>query len=268
MRQKGGEPRGWAVPSATNRAKLASVISPQELGHCRLCHVQRIPLREGHLLPYWAQRGEPPIPMRVHCAACERRLAHDDDYVARLAYAGDRLGLLEHVVPAPGPRPDLRIASLRGFNAAAMARFAASIFWRAHASGDPACAGLALTRGEAEGLRDYLRGARALPARICLTVAALIESEGEADPPWTATHFPRTQTQGDERCHVFATAGLAFVLSAGDTAAGIAGICLACGHDPHVVFTSWSRVPHAVTMTDALLCGVRKSRPGQSIVGA
>jgi hypothetical protein len=96
-------------------------------------------------------------------------------------------------------------------------------------------------------------------------VAALIESEGEADPPWTSTHFPRTQVHGDERWHVFATAGLAFGLSAGDTAAGIGGICLACGHDPHVVFTGWSRVHHAVTMTDALLCGVRKSRPHQPV---
>jgi hypothetical protein len=60
---------------------------------------------------------------------------------------------------------------------------------------------------------------------------------------------------------MFAVAGLAFCLSAGDAAAGIGGICLACGHDPHVVFTAWSRVRHLVTLTDALLTGVRKSRP-------
>jgi hypothetical protein len=238
-----------------------------ELGSCRLCHAQRIPLRETHLLPHWAQRGEPPIAVRVHCDACERRLVRDDEYVARLAYAGDRLGLLEHVVPAPGPRPDLRVASLRGFNAPAMAHFAASIFWRAHASAHPSCQGLALTKPEAEALRDYVRGARALPSRMCLTVAALLDSEGEADPPWTTTRFPVTQTQGADRWHVFAAAGLAFCLSGGDTAAGIGGICLACGHDPHVVFTSWSRIRHAVTMTDALLCGVRKSRPGVPIAG-
>jgi hypothetical protein len=238
------------------------------LGHCQLCHAQRIPLREGHLLPNWAQRGAPPLPVAVHCEPCERRLTRDDQYVARLAYAGDRLGLLEHVVPSAGPRPDLRVASLRGFNAPAMARFAAGIFWRAHAAADPSCAGLRLGRGEAEALREFLRGTRPQPSRLCLTVAALIDSEGEADPPWTTTHFPITRVQGDDRWHVFAVAGLAFSLSAGDTAAGIGGICLACGHDPHVVFTSWSRVQHAVTLTDALLCGVRKSRPRQPVVGS
>jgi hypothetical protein len=235
------------------------VSPPQELGSCRLCHVQRVPLREAPLLPSWALRDTAPILVRVHCEACERRLVQDEAYVARLAYGEDRLGLLEHVVPAAGPRPDLRVASLRGFNVGALARFAAGIFWRAHAALEP---GLSLSRAEAEALRDFLRGTRPAPLGLCFTLAALIESDGPA-APWTTTRFPVTEEngQGEARAHLFAVAGLAFCLAPGATAPGIAGTCLACGHDPHVVFTSWSRVRHAVTMTDALLCGVRKSRP-------
>jgi hypothetical protein len=241
------------------------VTPPQELGNCRLCHVQRSALREAPLLPGWALRDTAPILVRVHCDACERRLVQDEAYVARLAYGEDRLGLLEHVVPVAGPRPDLRVASLRGFNVGALARFAAAIFWRAHAALEP---GLSLSRAEGEALREYVRGTRPMPLRLCFTLAALIESDGGPHPPWTTTRFPVTEKHGpgEDRSHLFAVAGLAFCLSSGDTAPGIAGTCLACGHDPHVVFTSWPRVRHSVTMTDALLCGVRKSRSDQRTV--
>jgi hypothetical protein len=236
-------------------------VSPIEaMGDCRLCRAQGIPLRLSRVLPRWAFPGTPQVEEPLHCEPCEGRLSRDGDYVAHLAYSGERLGLLEHVVPGPGPREDLRVASLRGFNATAMARFAASVFWRAHVSTRAECARLYLASPEEESLRDYLRGVRARPLRLCFTVAALIESDGEV-PPWTTTSFPVTDGRGEGRWHMFAVAGLAFGMSAGDAAAGIGGICLACGHDPHVVFTAWSRVRHAVTLTDALLTGVRKSRP-------
>jgi hypothetical protein len=240
---------------------LAVVTAPPVTGDCRLCHVQRIALRPSRVLPRWAYPGTPQVEEALHCEVCETRLSRDADYVARLAYAGDRLGLLEHVIPTPGPREDLRVASLRGFNAPGMARFAASVFWRAHVSGRPECGHLFLSAAEEQSLRDYLLGSRPKPSRLCLTVAALIEDDGAGVPPWTTTSFPLTDTRGEGRWHMFAVAGLAFSLSAGDSAAGIAGTCLACGHDPHVVFTSWSRVRHTVTLNDALLAGVRKSRP-------
>jgi hypothetical protein len=213
------------------------------------------------VLPLWSYVELPPIEEPLHCDACEARLCHDTDYVARLAYTGHGLGLLEHVIPSVGPREDLRVASLRGFNAHAMAHFAASVFWRAHVSARPECGRLFLSSAEEQSLRDYLRGTRAIPSRLCITVAALIEDDGGGVPPWTTTSFPVTDTRGEGRWHMFAVAGLAFSLSAGDAAAGIGGTCLACGHDPHVVFTAWSRVRHVVTLTDALLTGVRKSRP-------
>jgi hypothetical protein len=240
---------------------LAVVTAPPVIGDCRLCHAQGIPLRLSRVLPRWAYPGTPQVEEPLHCEACEGRLAHDTDYVAHLAYTGDHLGLLEHVIPGPGPREDLRVASLRGFNAPAMARFAASVFWRAHVSSRPECGRLFLSSAEEQSLRDYLRGVRPKPSRLCLTVAALIEDDGAGVPPWTTTSFPVTDTRGEDRWHMFAVAGLAFSLSAGDAAAGIGGTCLACGHDPHVVFTAWSRVRHVVTLTDALLTGVRKSRP-------
>jgi hypothetical protein len=237
-------------------------MSPIEyVGDCRLCRAQGIPLRPSRVLPRWAFPSLPQLEEPLHCEHCEARLGRHADYVSHLAYSGERLGLLEHVAPGPGPREDLRVASLRGFNATAMAHFAASVFWRAHASTNPECGRLYLSSPEEESLRDYLRGARPRPSRLCVTVAALIESDQPDVPPWTTTSFPVTDTRGQDRWHMFAVAGLAFCLSAGDAAAGIGGICLACGHDPHVVFTSWSRVRHAVTLTDALLTGVRKSRP-------
>jgi hypothetical protein len=237
------------------------VSSVLHVGDCRLCRAQGVSLKPSRVLPRWAFPSLPQVEEALHCEACEARLAHNTDYVAHLAYSGERLGLLEHVVPGPGPRHDLRVASLRGFNATAMAQFAASVLWRAHVSERPECGRLYLSNAEAESLRDYLRGMRPRPSRLCLTMAALIESDEGEVPPWTTTSFPVTDTRGEGRWHMFAVAGLAFSMSAGDAAAGIGGICLACGHDPHVVFTSWSRVRHVVTLTDALLTGVRKSRP-------
>ena len=229
-----------------------------DLGDCRLCRAQGVFLRRSHVLPGWAYRTPSPFDEALHCESCEARLSREDEYVSRLAYGAGRLGLLEHVLPTPGPRPDLRTASLRGFNVAALARFAAGIFWRAHVSARPECARLYLGEPQGELLRDYLRGARPMPSRMCLTLAALVEDGSDGVPPWTTTAFPRTDTQGDEGFHTFAVAGLAFNLATGDTAAGIGGICLACGHDPRVVFTAWSRVRHVVTLTDALLTGARK----------
>jgi hypothetical protein len=135
------------------------------------------------------------------------------------------------------------------------------VFWRAHVSGRPECGRLYLSALEEQALREYLLGLRPRPLRLCFTMAALIESDDPQTPPWTTTSLPVTDARGEGRWHMFAVAGLAFCLSAGDAAAGIGGICLACGHDPHVVFTAWSRVRHLVTLTDALLTGVRKSRP-------
>jgi hypothetical protein len=237
-------------------------VSPVlHLGDCRLCHAQGISLRSCRVLPRWAFPSLPQVEEWLHCEPCEGRLSRHTDYVAHLAYSGERLGLLEHVVPGPGPREDLRVASLRGFNATAMAQFAASVFWRAHVSDRPECERLYLSSVEEDALRDYLRGGRPRPSRLCFTVAALIERDDAETPPWTTTSFPVTDTRGEGRWHMFAVAGLAFGMSAGDAAAGIGGICLACGHDPHVVFTAWSRVRHVVTLTDALFTGVRKSRP-------
>jgi hypothetical protein len=229
-----------------------------ELGNCRLCRAQGVRLRAAHVLPGWAYRSPSFHDERLHCESCEARLGRHDAYVSRLAYGAGRLGLLEHVLPTPGPRPDLRTASLRGFNVQALAHFAAAVFWRAHVSERPECARLYLSEGQGETLREYLRGTRHLPSRVCLTLAALVEDDGDGTPPWTTTSFPCTDTRGDDGWHVFAVAGLAFNLSTGDTAAGIGGICLACGHDPRVVFTGWSRVRRVVTLTDALLTGARK----------
>ena len=233
----------------------------ETLGDCRLCRAQGISLRPSRVLPRWAFPGLPQVEEPLHCERCEERLSRNVDYVAHLGYSGERLGLLEHVVPGLGPREDLRVASLRGFNATAMAHFAASVFWRAHVSARPECGRLFLSISEEESLRDYLRGLRPRPSRLCFTVAALIETDEGGAPPWTTTSFPVTDARGEGRWHMFAVAGLAFAMSAGDAAAGIGGICLACGHDPHVVFTSWARVRHVVTLTDALFTGVRKSRP-------
>jgi hypothetical protein len=232
-----------------------------EIGNCRLCRAQGIHLAPGHVLPRWAHPPARQMVEHRHCGPCEAQLERDEAYVGRLAYTGERLGLLEHVLPGPGPRADLRMASLRGFNAPALARFAASVFWRGHVSSSPERAGLVLSAGQAEALRDYVRGARALPRQMCITLAALIEAEPGRGSPWTTTAFPRTEVAGEDGWHAFAAAGLAFGLSTGDGAAGIGGICLACGHDPHVVFTAWSRLRHVVTLADVLLTGVRKSRP-------
>ena len=126
--------------------------APLVTGDCCLCHAQGITLRPSRVLPLWAYPGVPQIQEPLHCDHCEARLSRDADYVSRLAYRGDHMGLLEHVVPSAGPREDLRAASLRGFNAPAMARFAASVFWRAHVSTRPECGRLFLSSLEEQWL--------------------------------------------------------------------------------------------------------------------
>jgi hypothetical protein len=220
-------------------------------------------------VPGWAHQGRdrsgysawPLVAEPLLCDACEERLAPDARYVARLAYRDGGLPLLRHATPVAGPRPGMRVASLRGFDFEAMARFAAAMFWRTQVSSRPEARGLALSRAQAESLREYLMRARPTPLRMCLTLAALVDGDGDDAVVTVGTSFPVTEVEGDDGWHQFAVAGLVFSLSVGAKAAGTGGICLACGHDPHVVLTGWDRVQHEVTMTDALLFGARRSRP-------
>jgi hypothetical protein len=245
-------------PFAGFRATLGAVSPSHDIGQCRLCRAQRIPLRETALLPEWARARSARVSEALVCAACEERLLREEAGVSGLAYDGSgQLGLLRHVAPASGPRADILAASLRGLDPRAMARFAASIFWRAHVSSRPQGKGLFLSNARAESLREYVLGTRPSPWHMCLTLVALIEENPRVR---VTTAFPVTESKGEDGWHSFAVDGLVFNLSTGEKAAGAGGICLACGHDPHVIFTDWTRVRHMVTLADALLLGARRTR--------
>jgi hypothetical protein len=251
------------------------------LGECRLCLSRDVPLLASHILPKWAYRrarnecpppGLSPDPVqfrdgfalqtskeaREHllCGACEQRLSVDEGHVAGLAYQTDgTLGLKvspESLIAVPHQRdPHVRRASIAGERPSSIARFAASVFWRAHVARQPKVDGLKLWNPQAEALRRFVLGIAALPNRMCINLHVLATGESLETVHSTTTATPCTAKKGDNGIHQFVVAGLLFNLMTGDEA--IPGVCLACGSDPQVLFQDWRSVRLLANMTANIL---------------
>ena len=124
------------------------------IGTCALCLTPGSELRNSHILPKWAYRrimdqqaiGGDRNPVKIHagkaiqtseqlvepllCTACEGKLSTDEDLVSRLGYQeDDSLGLKQPY--RFEVEPDLFAAPIDLATSRGLARFAASIFWRA-----------------------------------------------------------------------------------------------------------------------------------------
>jgi hypothetical protein len=248
---------------------------------------------DSHILPKWAYRrardpaasngSTNPIlfnkgvvlqtsqQMHEHllCEACEQLLSEDEDYVSRLAFQEDEtLGLEAMFERAPfvprsetGDGDGARAIEVSNLNCQSIARFAASVFWRAHVARRPRIDGLRLSETVARNLRRFVLRERALPTNICLIVLALVD-DTETTPmrslQSTTTMSPSTGEGTLNRYHVFIVSGLMFSL--GISALAHPEICLACSSRPHALFQDWRKVRFAREGTERIVTGEKKGR--------
>lgn len=245
------------------------------IGNCKLCLSPGVTLRDSHIIPKWAYRRAsdgPPDPLVFRdekfiqtskqakeyllCEACEQRLSLDERYVAKLAYQVDgKLGLEVDsgvVFPVPHPEfgPHSRGASISGLDCLSMARFAASMFWRGHVARKEPLGGLKLWNPQAEALRRFVLREKSLPDRMCLHLVVLTDGAENETVHSTTTIAPCSAKHGENGFHQFVVAGLLFNLSMGTD---WAGICLACGRNPHVIFQDWQSVRLVTSATKGMI---------------
>ncbi len=217
------------------------------IGDCPLCLGKGLELQDSHILPKWTYRrafdkdrtnGSPhPIMVRggvavqtseqiseyMLCWPCEQQLGRDEDYVSRLAYReGGTLGFIDALPVgsirssyAEDLRMHVRAASIATLDCQAIARFAASVFWRAHVARRPKVQALRLWNPQAEALRRFIRGEAMLPARMCINVIAIVDEDAMTSVHATTTTLPSSGPKGDDSFHQFVAAGLLFNLGTG-----------------------------------------------------
>lgn len=241
------------------------------IGDCPLCLGTGLELQDSHILPKWTYRrafdkeranGSPhPIMVRggvavqtseqikeyMLCWPCEQQLGRDESYVSRLAFQeGGALGLLG-ALPASAVtssydrdlRMHVRAADLATLDCQAIARFAASVFWRAHVARRPKVQALRLWNPHAESLRRFIRGEAMLPARMCINVVALANDGEMTSSLATMSALPSSGARGEDGVHQFIAAGMLFNLVTGAHAVPV--LCVACSPTPHIVFQDWRR---------------------------
>jgi hypothetical protein len=243
-------------------------------GDCRLCKQIGVDLQESHIIPKWAFRragggNEPPIRITggvavqtsqqireyLLCRSCEGVISKDEDHVSRLAYQTDgTLGLRKLVETRVFADEELRYVSAAELVPHAIARFSASVFWRAHVSTQVEFKGLRLWKSQAEALRRYTRREADLPWGMSLTAGALVgEGDGPADHHSFTIIPPGTVRKGDDSFHQFAVAGLLFNFFTGDSAREQSAICLATGNEPSISLTNWQMIYTLRSATNTIL---------------
>jgi hypothetical protein len=244
----------------------------KHVGDCRLCGKTNVVLCDSHVMPKWAYRRardssngratENPIMILdgiahqtsqqiteyLLCFACEQRLGRDEKYVAGLACQPDgKLGLegLLDPVTAVKPRGSRIVSHMQAFQTTgldcrALARFAASVFWRAHVARRTETSALFLWTPQAEALRRFVVGEKPLPERMCLSMWALTEA-GRFETPFSRSFsMPATKKKGHDSHHMFVISGLVFSLSTG--AESQPSLCLLCGSPPPLLAQDWRNI--------------------------
>lgn len=212
------------------------------LGTCRLCQATNVKLRDSHYVPkaVYRQLRDPgaakPDPwtitskasfqtskqMTAHllCDGCEGALsANGEDWVLRRFQRLDGTFELASILSAQlpvaasndNPTKVYTAGTVPDLDAAAMAYFAASVFWRGslHPWNDDGSIPVALGR-YGEEFRRYLRGEQAFPTHAVLILSV---REGGAVSMMTVPPF-RNPTAG-VHTYNFLMPGLAFVLAVG-----------------------------------------------------
>jgi hypothetical protein len=258
--------------------------SSKYIGDCRLCSARDVRLNDSHILPKWSYRlaGDPArtlgfsSPVHIDsgnsytssrqskeyllCDECEQRLGKDEGYVRALAAQEDnRLGLLDLVTPTPSQLPNYLVARLGSLELQAIARFGASVFWRASVSGLRDCRGLRLWKNQVEELRGYVLATRPWSVEMCLMLYGLVEDAGQPSNHGHTTVFPTSYRSGEHGWHQFAVCGLVFTLALGDKVGPMGAIGLT-GRDPCIVLCSWKRIGFMVGATETIRAATPRGR--------
>lgn len=214
------------------------------LGGCRLCLAQGVALRANHYVPKavyrqlrdtsskrpdpWVISGQASfqtskqLTAHLLCDGCEGALsANGEDWVLkrfrRLDCSFELAWILCAQKPvaasADNPTKVYTAASIPGMNAAALAYFAASVFWRGaiHPWNDDGTIPVPLGKRYSDEFRRYLRGERPFPENAALVVSV---REGGDVSMMTIPPFAGVKAEG-VRMYNFLTPGLAFVLAVG-----------------------------------------------------
>lgn len=268
------------------------------IGDCRLCGAVGIPLQDSHLLPKWAYRrardfsgalrcGDPiqiadgvaiqtsrQMKEYMLCFDCEQLFCLDEDYVSRLAFQEDQtLGLAKFIRQDEVISRGLliiggvqsRAVPLSHLNCQAIARFAASVFWRFHVTREHQLKKFRLWKECAEALRLFACGKRKLPDRVCLTLHIPVDGAFAFTGIMSGTLFtPTTGRNGENSFHQFMAGGLLFVLSTGERSTP--RLCLACGSSPHALIQHWRSLPTVANFVEAIKVTELRGRGARAAV--
>jgi hypothetical protein len=225
---------------------------------CKLCSRDG-ELRDSHVIPRWTYHralGEDGKSVTVReegaaytsshfrehmlCDECEGLFQKDETVVSRLAYQRDgSLPLGRHLNPLEAFGGDL--AGITGIEAAALARFAASVFWRCHVAEQGKVQSLCLRRRHADIIREFLRGRRPFPDWMAMNLVVLLPNEDLAELG-SLSGAPATAEESDDRRHAvheLLIAGLLFRLTIGRGVAKYKPLCLT-GTTPTALLMPWT----------------------------
>jgi hypothetical protein len=152
----------------------------------------------------------------------------------------------------------LRGASLASLDCVRIAKFAASVFWRAHVARRRRIDALKLWNPQAEKLRQFILGQGPLPVGMCITMMVVVDGEAISSVHGSTLTTPTTGKKGEDSVHQFVVAGLLFNLCTGQEARH--NLCLAGGPNPHVTFIPWTSVRHLVNVTNMIPTATPKGR--------
>jgi hypothetical protein len=156
------------------------------------------------------------------CEPCEQKVGRWDNCASALAkQPNGTIPLLGMLEPAPMLDGVFRAPNI---DVDALARFGASVFWRASISA--AFPKFQLGHDDEEAMRQYLNGESTFPTRARLTLAIIKADDSPVDEVVTSPDGRRADGYRHE--HVFVAHGLHFLLSLGsEFPAGIDLICFA-----------------------------------------
>jgi hypothetical protein len=208
------------------------------------------------------------------CFDCEQHFCRDEDYVARLAFQEDQtLGLTKFIredevlsrglLMLGGVR--CRAVPISRLDCQAIARFAASVFWRAHVAQKHRLESLRLWKDQVEALRLFAWGKRRLPDRMCLGLLVPVDGAFTFTGVMSGALFtPTTSRRGENSFHQFMAGGLLFAFTTG--AQSTPRLCLACGSAPHALIQHWRSMRVLANVAEMIKVTEPKGRGARAAV--
>ncbi len=239
--------------------------SPPPTGDCKLCGTTTT-LRWSHIVPRWTYRrliqtaapanaklvnvrdeiaifGGEQYADYLLCDACEQRFGNWETYVANIALQTDgRFPALANAMPIAGlAYENWRAVDLAGLQPATLARFAASVIWRASVSA--VFPGVSLGT-YASAFASYLLD-DGVPVPSCARIVLQIIDPAPGPRVDRVVVAPSSSREGGYHMHHFAMFGMWFQVAVGGALpTGFDPFCIA--RTSHGLITDGARLRHLV----------------------